>query len=167
MSRQQFENMGYFKDDTLIQYGFLKNGANITQQDRDIAIEKMEEFLKTHGTYDITDRYPNIKNDSLAVTRVFYGEGLASNQTKVSMSLMLGANGDHDGDLYSSFLIKYKNLPNAYIDGGMYEKRKLELLNNGYTKEEAFSILKQEGYENFIDLDQGIMLQASSFKGRN
>ena len=167
MSRQQFENMGYFKDDTLIQYGFLKKGINITQQDRDTAIEKMEEFIKTHGTYDITDRYPNIKNDSLAVTRVFYGEGLASNQTKVSMSLMLGANGDHDGDLYSSFLIKYKNPTNAYIDGGMYEKRKVELLNSGHTKEETFSILKQEGYENFIDLDQGVMLQASSFKGRN
>lgn len=156
MSREQFEKMGYFKPETLERYGF--KGPD--------AIEQMEEFLKTYGTYDVTDRYPNIKNDSLAVARVFLGEGLSTNQTKVSIPLMLGANGDQDGDLYSSFLIKYKNTHGLTIDGGLYEKRKLDLLNSGLSKEEIATTLKDEGYGAFIDLEQGMILQATEFKGR-
>ena len=156
------EDMGYFSDETLQQYGFL--GKNFKKADRETAIEKMEDFLKTHGTFDITDRYPNTRNESLASTRVFLGEGLAGNQTKVSVALMLGANGDNDGDLYSSVRVELRDKNGKSYDGGLYELAKIKAQAAGETDVRAFAIknniIDGDVFDQFASIEQAMISDA-------
>ena len=156
------ENMGYFSDETLQQYGFLEK--NFKKADRVEAINKMEDFLKTHGTFDITDRYPNTRNESIASTRVFLGEGLAGNQTKVSVALMLGANGDNDGDSYSSFRVELRDKNGKSYDGGLYELAKIKAQAAGETDVRAFAIknniMDGDVYDQFANIEQAMISDA-------
>lgn len=131
ISREQFENMGYFKEDKLKQFGFVddKDGS---------AISKMEEHLRKHGTMDIFDRYPNTRTGSLAPTHVFLGDdSLANNQSKVSVSLAMKANADFDGDSGSSFLLSFTDSKGREIDGAYYHR----------VKTMAMEQLKEQGLE--------------------
>lgn len=156
------EDMGYFSDETLQQYGFL--GKNFKKADRETAIEKMEDFLKTHGTFDITDRYPNTRNESLASTRVFLGGGLAGNQTKVSAALMLAANGDNDGDLYSSVRVELRDKNGKSYDGGLYELAKIKAQAAGETDVRAFAIknniIDGDVFDQFASIEQAMISDA-------
>ena len=162
VSREQMENIGYFTDETLQQYGFLEK--NFKKADRVEAINKMEDFLKTHGTFDITDRYPNTRNESLASTRVFLGEGLAGNQTKVSVALMLGANGDNDGDSYSSFRVELRDKNGKSYDGGLYELAKTKAQAAGETDVRAFAIknniMDGDVFDQFASIEQAMISDA-------
>lgn len=162
VSREQMENMGYFTDETLQQYGFLEK--NFKKADRVEAINKMEDFLKTHGTFDITDRYPNTRNESIASTRVFLGEGLAGNQTKVSVALMLGANGDNDGDSYSSFRVELRDKNGKSYDGGLYELAKTKAQAAGETDVRAFAIknniMDGDVFDQFASIEQAMISDA-------
>ena len=156
------EDMGYFSDETLQQYGFLEK--NFKKADRETAIEKMEDFLKTHGTFDITDRYPNTRNESLASTRVFLGDGLAGNQTKVSAALMLAANGDNDGDSYSSFRVELRDKNGKSYDGGLYELAKIKAQAAGETDVRAFAIknniMDGDVFDQFANIEQAMISDA-------
>ena len=162
VSREQMENMGYFTDETLQQYGFLEK--NFKKADRVEAINKMEDFLKTHGTFDITDRYPNTRNESITSTRVFLGEGLAGNQTKVSVALMLGANGDNDGDSYSSFRVELRDKNGKSYDGGLYELAKTKAQATGETDVRAFAIknniMDGDVFDQFASIEQAMISDA-------
>lgn len=166
VSREQMANMGYFKDDTLKQYGFLVDGTS-----KEEAVSKMEEFLKTHGTYDITDRYPNTRNESVGATRVFLGDGLAGNQTKVSVATALGANADHDGDSYSSFRIELEGKSGKRYDGGLYELAKVRANEQGIKDVRQFAIdqglMEGEVFDEFARIERGMISDATSFKGKH
>lgn len=159
--------MGYFKDETLKQYGFLVEG-----RDKQQAIEQMEDFLKTHGTYDITDRYPNTRNESLGATRVFLGDGLANNQTKVSIPTALGANADHDGDSYSAFRVELRDKNNKKYDGGLYELAKMRAQEAGVSKENVRqfaidnNIMPGEIFDEFAALEATMISDATTFKNK-
>ena len=156
------KDMGYFTDETLQQYGFLEK--NFKKADRVEAIEKMEDFLKTYRTFDITDRYPNIRNESLASTKVFLGDGLAGNQTKVSAALMLGANGDNDGDSYSSFRVELRDKNGKSYDGGLYELAKIKAQAAGETDVRAFdiknNIMDGDVYDQFANIERAMISDA-------
>lgn len=162
------ENMGYFTDKKLMQYGFLEEGG-----DKGKAIKQMEDFLETHGTYDVTDRYPNTRNESLSANRVFLGRDLAGNQTKVSVPTMLGANADHDGDSYSSFRIELKGKDGKSYDGGLYELAKMRASNAGIGPEGVRqfaidnNIMPGEIFDQFADVEAGMVAQASSYTNKH
>lgn len=159
--------MGYFEDDTLKQYGFLTDSDN-----RQEAIEKMEDFLKTHGTYDITDRFPNTRNESMSLNRLFLGEGLAGNQTKVSIATVLGANGDNDGDSYSSFRVELRDKNNKKYDGGLYELAKVRAKEAGIdeagVRQFAIdnNILPADIYDEFAKMEMVLTNDATTFKNK-
>ena len=115
LSREQFENMGYFKEETLKQFGFVDDEAGS-------AISKMEEHLRTHGTIDIFDRYPNTRTGSMAVTNAFLDDNLQGNQTKISIPLAMKSNADNDGDSGSSMLIRKTDDKGRIIDGAYYNR---------------------------------------------
>ena len=115
LSREQFENMGYFKEETLKQFGFVDDEAGS-------AISKMEEHLRTHGTIDIFDRYPNTRTGSMAVTNAFLDDTLQGNQTKISIPLAMKSNADNDGDSGSSMLIRKTDDKGRVIDGAYYNR---------------------------------------------
>lgn len=102
------EKMGYYKPETLKKFGFKTES-------------EMDDFLLEHGTFDITDRYPNTRNNSINQTRVFLDKRLQGNQTKISVSTMLKANADQDGDSLSSFRIEYRDKDGKIVDGALYE----------------------------------------------
>ena len=166
MAREQFENAGYFTEEKLKQYGFLDENGDMQE-----AIAKMEEFLKTHGTYDISDRYPNTRNESISATRVFLGEGLAGNQVKVSTALMLGGNGDQDGDSWSSFMIGIEDEDGKIYDGGLYELAKKEAKNANANSIRDYVIqnelLPEDVYDKFASIERGMISDAHSFSNKN
>ncbi len=159
-AREQFEKAGYFEEDTLKKFGFLKDGVN-----KDDAIKEMEEFLKTHGTYDITDRYPNIKNESLGMFRMFLADDLANNQTKMSLAAVRSMNGDFDGDSATSFRIEYKDKNGNRFDGAMYERAKQLAQEAGedtksYVKRTNFMPI--ELFEDFEKIEQSMIINAGT-----
>ncbi|MGL4877962.1 hypothetical protein [Paraclostridium dentum] len=108
VSREQMKNMGYFDESRLKQFNFKTE-------------DEMAEFLSKHGTYGITDRYPNTRTGSLNSVRMFLDENLQGNQIKMSIPTMLKANADHDGDSYSTMLLQ--NRVNGNLeDGALYER---------------------------------------------
>lgn len=129
VSMDAMEDMGMFKKSTMEMYG---------AKSRDEMIEK----LKKHGTMDITDRYPNNKNDSMLPTHVFLDEKLQGNQTKVGGVSGLKMNLDHDGDSVSSFALRYKMDDGSFVDYGAF-------INN----KESIKINHPEAYKEFSKLD--------------
>ncbi|MGL5506706.1 MAG: hypothetical protein ACRDB0_02250, partial [Paraclostridium sp.] len=61
MSKDQFREMGYYDTDYMKSLGFSGDGAE----------GKMTDYLKKHGTLDISDRYPNIMSTSMVTTRAY------------------------------------------------------------------------------------------------
>ena len=103
--------------------------------------EEMINLLKKYGTMDITDRYPNNKNDSMLLTHVFLDTDLVGNQTKVSGVSGLKMLLDHDGDSVSSFALRYKNGDGSFVDFGMFAS------NPEYVKK-----VNKEAYDTFSDM---------------
>ena len=165
MSREQFAKSGYFDDDVLKDFGFLKEGVK-----KETAIEQMEDFLKTYGTYDITDRYPNIKTGSLAATRVFLAEDgdLANNQVKVSLAAMRDMNGDNDGDSISSFRIELKGKNNKRYDGAMYERAKMIAKENKVDAKDVREYVKNnnlmdmDAFDTFAEIERSMIVEATT-----
>lgn len=165
MSREQFAKSGYFDDDVLKDFGFLKEGVK-----KETAIEQMEDFLKTYGTYDITDRYPNIKTGSLAATRVFLAEDgdLANNQVKVSLAAMRDMNGDNDGDSISSFRIELKGKDNKRYDGAMYERAKMIAKENKVDAKDVREYVKNnnlmdmDAFDTFAEIERSMVVEATT-----
>lgn len=100
VSHKALKDAGYFSDEILSEMDMTKN--------------EMVDFLKKHGTMGLADRYPNTRTGSINLLNVFLGEDLGEdlteNQMKVSLTAMLKANADHDGDSYSmAFLQNIKD----------------------------------------------------------
>ena len=130
LSREQFENMGYFKPETLKQFEFVddENGS---------AISKMEQHLKTHGSIDIFDRYPNTRSGSMTLTNIFLDDTLQNNQSKISIPTAMKSNADYDGDSGSNMLIRKTDKDGRVIDGAYYTR----------VRELAIEDLKAQGKE--------------------
>ena len=129
VSLEAMQDMGMFNEDTMKAYG---------AKDRADMIEK----LKKYGTMDITDRYPNNKNDSILMTHVFLDtDYLVGNQTKVAGVSGLKMLLDHDGDSVSSFALRYKAADGTMLDYGMF------LNNPEMVKEKS-----QEAYDTFASM---------------
>ena len=148
LSREQFEKMGYFDKKTLKKFNFTE--------------DEMTDFLKTHGTFDITDRYPNTRSGSINQTRVFLDDTLQGNQTKISVTTMLKANADHDGDSYSSFRVEYKDKGNV-VDGAMYELAKVRGKEEGISAREYAvknNLMSGKVYDMFAEQEMAMMSTA-------
>ena len=126
VSLEAMENMGMFNQSTMEAYGAKSR-------------EDMIAKLKKHGTMDITDRYPNNKNDSMLLTHVFLDEELVGNQTKVSGVSGLKMLLDHDGDSVSSFALRYKNADGSFVDFGMFANNPEYVKKTNAEAYEAFS----------------------------
>lgn len=133
VSRQKMNEMGYYKPETLKKFGFSTE-------------EEMDKFLSEYGTFDITDRYPNIRNESIVPTRVFLDKNLQGNQTKISVSAMLKMKADQDGDLESSFRVEYRDKDGSIVDGALYE---LANKNGGRQYAIDNNIMSGEVYDYF------------------
>lgn len=128
VSLEAMQDMGMFNEDTMKLYKATSR-------------EDMINKLKTFGTMDITDRYPNNKNDSILMTHVFLDEDLVGNQTKVAGVSGLKMLLDHDGDSVSSFALRYKANDGTMLDFGMF-------LNNP----EMVKQKSEEAYNAFSDM---------------
>lgn len=126
VSLEAMQDMGMFKESTMKAYG-----AN--------SREEMIDILKRTGTMDITDRYPNNKNDSMLLTHVFLDEDLVGNQTKVAGVSGLKMLLDHDGDSVSSFALRYKNADGSFVDYGMFVNNPEMVKKTNMEAYEAFS----------------------------
>lgn len=166
VSKQKMREMGYFDESTLKKFGFLIDGVSLADAEK-----QMEEFLKTHGTYAVNDRYPNIKNESLNAIRLFLGdESLTGNQTRISVAAMLGPNGDNDGDSHSGFRLEARGKKGEVIDGAMYELAKIRAAEAGVEDVRQFAIdnniMTGEIFDDFRKVEQGMIVEASTFNGR-
>lgn len=128
VSLEAMQDMGMFNEDTMKLYG---------AKDRTDMINKLKKF----GTMDITDRYPNNKNDSILMTHVFLDTDLVGNQTKVAGASGLKMLLDHDGDSVSSFALRYKADDGTMLDYGMF------LNNPDMVKQKS-----QKAYDTFADM---------------
>lgn len=166
MSKDQFKEMGYYDKDYMAKLG-IKSETEMTK------------YLKTQGSLDISDRYPNISANSLVTTRIYLDENLAANQTKVSRVTTLKYNGDFDGDSTSAHLLRVRNekATGEYFweDYAQYNKARLdakkelatmdtpateeqirELATNGL----GTSVTKQT-YDEFKGIDAYMTLEAA------
>lgn len=125
VSREQFDKMGYFEDEKLKQFGFLTD-----KNTRDDAIKQMEDHLATYGTIDMFDRYPNTRTGSIIATHTFLDKTLTQNQSKISVTAMLKANGDNDGDSGSNYLLRFFDDKGRQIDGAYIQRVKNVALEN-------------------------------------
>ena len=114
-SLEAFEKRGYFTKEYL-------NKANMTR-------EQMIDYLQTHGTVMIDDRYPNIIDTSLIPVRHYLNPNYqATNSTLMAPHTALKMNADSDGDSVSRFLVKYKN--KDYLDYNIARTRVLETIKD-------------------------------------
>lgn len=126
VSSEAMKDMGMFDEDVMKAYGASNR-------------EEMIGKLKKYGTMDITDRYPNNKNDSMLLTHTFLDEGLVGNETKVAGASGLKMNLDHDGDSVSSFALRYKTKDGTKLDYGMFLNNPEYVNNANKEAHETFS----------------------------
>lgn len=138
VSTEAMRDMGMFKEANMKAYG-AKNE------------QEMIEMLKKHGTMDITDRYPNNRNDSMLLSHVFLDTELQGNETKVAGVSGLKMNLDHDGDSVSSFALRYKTSDGIKLDYGMFKN------NPEYVKRKS-----QEAYDAFANMEAVTTVRAAT-----
>ena len=161
VSKEQMANMGYFKPETLKQYGFE------TEQE-------MIEHLKTNGTVTVYDRFPNTRTGSMVLTRTFLDENLTQNQMKSSISVIGKSNADHDGDSGSNFIDRYIDSKGRKIDGAYYslvrQKAEEDLKNQGlenttdnlYEAVAKSGMMEKEDFEHFHNIQSYLTSQAGT-----
>jgi hypothetical protein len=99
----------------------------------------MIEYLRTHGTIMMDDRYPNIRERSLTPVRHYLAVDdkgmsfLASNATMMAPHTMLALNADSDGDSVSRFLIKHDGVD--HVQYGVAKQKAIQAVDaaGGYT----------------------------------
>lgn len=138
VSTEAMRDMGMFKEANLKAYG-AKNE------------QEMIDMLKKHGTMDITDRYPNNRNDSMLLSHVFLDTDLQGNETKVAGVSGLKMNLDHDGDSVSSFALRYKLDDGTKLDYGMFKN------NPEYVRKAS-----QEAYDAFSNMEAITTMRAAT-----
>lgn len=166
MSKDQFKEMGYYDKDYMAKLG-IKSESDMTK------------YLKTQGSLDISDRYPNISATSLVTTRTYLDETLSANQTKVSRVTTLKYNGDFDGDSTSAHLLRVRNENSKgeyfWEDYAQYNKARLEAksqlkgLDTPPSEEQIRNIatngkgvsVTQKTYDEFKSIDAYMALEAA------
>ena len=138
VSTEAMDDMGMFEEPIMKAY---------EAKNREEMIEKLKKF----GTMDITDRYPNNRNDSMLLSHVFLDTELQGNETKVAGVSGLKMNLDHDGDSVSSFALRYKAKDGSKIDYGMF------INNPEYVKKAS-----PEAYEAFSNMQAVTTLRAAT-----
>lgn len=157
-SYEAFQKRGFFTPEKLAEYG-MKDES------------EMIEYLQTHGTLLVDDRYPNIIDTSMIGTRHYLDTSnmLANNASYFSPITARKFNGDSDGDSASKFLIKHKD-----TDYSLYQYRKLQAIEAAKTipfanveAEEQWirnrvisSGIKEEAYDDFTLLDTNTAINA-------
>lgn len=161
MSKDQFRAMGYYDESYMSKLGIKTE-------------DEMTEYLKKHGTLDISDRYPNIMSTSMVTTRAYLDETLASNQTKVSRVTTLKYNGDFDGDSTSAHLLRVRTTNSdgsySFEDYAQYNRARemaKETLGEGASEEEIRRLattsdikVSTTTYDEFRAIDLGMSLDA-------
>lgn len=150
VSLEAIDKMGMFSEKTMKAYGAQSK-------------EDMIEMLKKYGTMDITDRYPNNKNDSMLLTHVFLDETLQGNQTKVAGHSGLKMLLDHDGDSESSFILRRDG-----IDYGAFQAQRRAVIKNlgENASEEAIKTnmiangMSEETYDSFRNMEATTTIRA-------
>ena len=140
-SEEDFATKGYFDPKFMKQMGFTEKnalGQEIPVTDENRLKERMMDYLSTHGTMDIIDRYPNIYDTSALTTITFLDRTLPGNSSALSAHSLLLVNGDLDGDLTSTI-----KLSKGTINYALYNKH----------REEAMEKMKSELKANNIDID--------------
>lgn len=118
-SEADFRNKGYFDYDFIKQMGFTKadaNGNMVNITDKVELEERMRDYLSTHGTMDILDRYPNIYDTSALTSMTFLDRTLAGNATAYAAHSLLNVNGDLDGDSTSTIKLSKGNVNYALFN---------------------------------------------------
>ena len=139
-SEEDFANKGYFNIDFMKQMGFKEtvDGKEVPIVDENKLREKMMDYLSTHGTMDVIDRYPNIYDTSALSTITFLDRTLSGNASALSGHSLLLVNGDLDGDLTSTI-----KLSKGSINYALYNKH----------REDARAQMNKELKANNIDID--------------
>ena len=135
-SYELFEKRGFFKDETIKQFG-MKDES------------EMVEYLKTHGAVMVDDRYPNIRDTSLTTVRHYLmdsDEMHATNASYLTKETLLKILGDSDGDSRSGFMLTQGNVSHA-----LYEHSRLQAIESmdlGDGKKMSFA--SEAARENYI-----------------
>lgn len=140
-SMSDFQNKGYFDYDFMRQMGFTKKDASgnmVPITDKTELRNEMTNYLKTHGTMDILDRYPNIYDTSALTSYTFLDTTLADNATAIAGHTLSNLNGDLDGDSLSTVKIAKNNV--NYL---LYNKH----------KEDSMAQMKADLKAQNIDID--------------
>lgn len=162
MSKDQFRSMGYFDEEYMSKLGIKSE-------------TEMIDYLKQHGTLDISDRYPNIMSTSMITTRAYLDDTLASNQAKISRVTTLKYNGDFDGDSTSAHLLRVRATGedgvSMYEDYAQYNMARLkaqEALGSGASEDDIRHLattsskvkVNETTYDEFRAIDLGMAIDA-------
>ncbi len=150
-SYESFYKRGYFSPEKLAEFG-MKDES------------EMIEFLQTHGTIMVDDRFPNIIDTSMLGTRHYLDTSnmLANNATYYSPITVRKFNGDSDGDSASKISIRHKE-----ADYALYQHRKLQAIEEAknisfanakaedqWIRNKVISLgIDEEVYDDFHELD--------------
>ena len=159
---EHFEKAGYFDDDMLEKMGMSSK-------------EEMIEYLETHGSLGMDDRYPNIYDTSMAPTRhyLFRPEEVHStNATYATQETMLKVLGDSDGDSLTSFAIANNGVLHMN-----YEKHKMDAIaevdkaSTGLSNDAREALIKQKVmtsmgisekvYDDFRNVDMRTLVEGA------
>lgn len=138
-----FEKMGFFNDD------YLK-AANMTKQE-------MIEHLEKNGTMVLGDRYPNIMENSVQNVRMFLDKNnRTDNAISIAAHTLFNANGDSDGDSYSTALLKEKGIDYTLFDINQQRAKatvdRQVKLGKQLSEEEYQNAVKQETINNLMNI---------------
>ena len=109
-SYEMFEKRGFFKDETLAEFGMSSK-------------EEMKDYLRTHGAVMIDDRYPNIRDTSLTTARHYLMDDVnphSTNATYMTKETLLKMLADSDGDSRSGFMLQQGRVSHA-----LYERKRM------------------------------------------
>lgn len=139
-----FEKMGFFSDE------YLK-AAGMTRQE-------MIEHLEKHGTMVLGDRYPNIMENSVQNVRMFLDRNnRTDNAISIAAHTLLNANGDSDGDSYSTALLREKGVDYSLFDINQQRAkasidRQMKVSGKQLSEEEYANAVRQQTIKNLSNI---------------
>lgn len=112
------------------------------------AEEKMIDYLETHGTMMLVNRYPDIRDKSVVNTRMFLDRNAPSGSTSISAITLAKINGDSDGDSISKMLLQRYG-----VDYTAFDKIRRDSTNflNVAKKDTSFENVRKTAIETLVD----------------
>ena len=135
----EFERMGFFSDKVL-------KSMNMDRK-------QMEDYLETHGTMELINRYPNIIDRSVQNVRLFLDKSRPDNGISLAEWTMLKMNGDSDGDSASKLLLEHHGVNytqyeyNKQLAQDYYSKRGVQATDEEIKKRTIDNLMSMDGYK--------------------